>query len=118
VLEVQAETIQIAVDGIGTVRAPSLPDLKVGRSVRMTIRPELLQLSGDYDPSGRLHNQLQARIAKAIYSGNEMQYLLTLPNDLTWKARVPSAGGVAKRFHTGESLYVKWHADEAIVLPE
>jgi spermidine/putrescine transport system ATP-binding protein len=118
VQEVQEETIQIAVDGIGTVRAPSLPGLNVGRPVRMTIRPELLQLSGEYDPSGRLHNQTHARIAKAIYSGNEMQYLLTLPNNLTWKARVPSAGCMAKRFHAGESVYVKWHASEAVVLPE
>ncbi len=118
VQEVQAETIQIAVDGIGTVCAASLPGFTVGRPVRMTIRPELLQLSGEYDPSAQLCNQLRVRIAKAIYSGNEMQYLLTLPNNMTWKARVPSVGGVATRFHAGESLYVKWHAGEAVVLPE
>ena len=47
-----------------------------------------------------------------------MQYLLTLPNNLTWKARVPNAGGSAKRFHAGESAYVQWHAAEAVPLLE
>jgi hypothetical protein len=84
----------------------------------MTIRPELLELTCEFDPSGPLHNQVQARVAKAIYSGNEMQYLLTLSNNLSWKARVPSAGSAAKRFHPGESLYIKWHPSEAVVLPE
>ena len=118
VQELQADTIQVTVDGIGTVRAPSLPGLSVGHAVRLTIRPELLQLSGEFDPPAPFHNQVQARVEKAIYSGNEMQYLLTLPNNLTWKARVPSAGSAAKRFHPGESLYVKWHPAEAVVLSE
>ena len=84
----------------------------------MTIRPELLRLSGVNDPADGNQNQMKVRIAKAIYSGNEMQYLLTLPNNLTWKARVPNAGGTEKRFHAGESAYVKWQSGEAVLLPE
>ena len=118
VQEVQGDSAQIAVEGIGILRGPAIPGLDAGRSVLMTIRPELLRLSGVYDPADGNQNQMKVRIAKAIYSGNEMQYLLTLPNNLTWKARVPNAGGAAKRFHTGESAYVKWQSGEAVLLPE
>ena len=118
VQDVEGDHVRIAVDGIGLVRSPSLPGLSAGRSVRITIRPELLRLSGEYDPADGRQNQLNVRIAKAIYSGSEMQYLLTLPNNLTWKARVPNAGGRAKRFHAGESAYVKWQAGEAVPLLE
>jgi spermidine/putrescine transport system ATP-binding protein len=118
VQKVEGDDVQIAVDGIGLVRSPSLPGLTAGRSVRITIRPELLRLSGEYEPADGRQNQLNVRIAKAIYSGNEMQYLLTLPNNLTWKARVPNAGGSAKRFHAGESAYVQWKAAEAVPLLE
>jgi spermidine/putrescine transport system ATP-binding protein len=118
VQELEGDNVQIAVDGIGLVRSPSLPGLTAGRSIRITIRPELLRLSGEYKPADGRQNQLNVRIAKAIYSGNEMQYLLTLPNNLTWKARVPNAGGSAKRFHAGESAYVQWQAAEAVPLLE
>jgi spermidine/putrescine transport system ATP-binding protein len=116
--EVQRDTFQIAVDGIGIVRSPSIPGLRAGHSVRMTIRPELLRLSAEFDPADSRQNQLNVRIQKVIYSGNEIQYLLTLPNNMTWKARVPNAGGAVKRFHSGESAYVKWHPVEAVLLPE
>ena len=118
VLEVRGDSVQIAVEGIGLLRSLSLPGLYAGRPVLMTIRPEHLRLSSVRDSADGHHNQLSVRIAKAIYSGNEIQYLLTLPNNLTWKARVPNAGGIAKRFHAGESAYVKWQADEAVLLPE
>jgi len=118
VQEVEGDSAHIAVEGIGLLRSPALPGLDAGRAVLMTIRPELLRLSGVDDPADGNQNQMKVRIAKAIYSGNEMQYLLTLPNNLTWKARVPNAGGTAKRFHAGESAYVKWQSGEAVLLPE
>ena len=82
-----------------------------------TIRPERLHLSRDPATNG-FQNQIAVRVAKAIYSGNEMHYLVTLPNNLTWKARVPNADGTAKRFHAGESAYLKWRTTEAVLLPE
>jgi ABC-type Fe3+/spermidine/putrescine transport system ATPase subunit len=83
----------------------------------VTIRPERLHLSRDPATDG-YQNQILVRVAKAIYSGNEMHYLVTLPNNLTWKARVPNADGTANRFHAGESAYLKWRTAEAVLLPE
>src|SRR5436309_14020988 len=100
------------------MRCSAVPRHDAGRAILMTNLPELLRRSGVDEPADGNQNQMKVRIAKAIYSGNEMQYLLTLPNNLTWKARVPNAGGTAKRFHVGESAYVKWQSDEAVLLPE
>src|SRR5438445_3598879 len=51
VQEVQGDSAQIAVEGVGLLRGPALPGLYAGRSVLMTIRPELLRLSGVNDPA-------------------------------------------------------------------
>src|SRR5207244_12771705 len=91
--------------------------LRAGAPVLVTIRPERLHLSRDPATDGS-QNQIRVRIAKAIYSGSEMHYLVTLPNNLTWKARVPNADGTAKRFDAGESAYLKWRATDAVLLPE
>jgi hypothetical protein len=60
---------------------------------------------------------LAVHVAKAVYSGNETQYLLTLPNRQTWKARVANGAG-AKRFSAGEAAYVTWRFNEAVILAE
>jgi spermidine/putrescine transport system ATP-binding protein len=99
------------------VHAPACTGLRTGEAVLVTIRPERLHLSRDPATDG-FQNQIAVRVAKAIYSGNEMHYLVTLPNNLTWKARVPNADGSAKRFHAGESAFLKWRMAEAVLLPE
>jgi spermidine/putrescine transport system ATP-binding protein len=118
VQEVEGDTARVVVEGIGVLRSAVVPGLAVGSSVLMTIRPERLQLSRDPGTMDRHHNQVVVRIAKVIYSGSEMQYLLSLPNNLTWKARVPNADGTTKRFSAGESAYVKWQAAEAVLLSQ
>jgi spermidine/putrescine transport system ATP-binding protein len=107
----------VAVEGIGVIHATAAPGLSKGAPVLVTIRPERLHLSRDPGSDG-YQNQVAVRVAKVIYAGNETQYLLTLPNDLTWKARVPNADGAAMRFHAGESAYLKWRTAETVLLPE
>ena len=117
VQEVDGQRATVAVEGIGLVHSLASPGLSAGAPVLVTIRPERLHLSRDPGTDG-FQNQLMVRITKAIYSGNEMHYLLTLPNNLTWKVRIPNADGVVKRFHAGESAYLKWRTAEAVLLPE
>jgi spermidine/putrescine transport system ATP-binding protein len=107
----------VAVEGIGVVHAPAVAGLVAGAPVRVTIRPERLHLSRGPEPDG-FQNQVPVRVAKTIYAGNETQYLLTLPNNQTWKVRIPNADGAAKRFRAGESVYLKWRTAEAVLLPE
>jgi len=114
---IDGQRATVAVEGIGLVHAPACTGLRTGAAVLVTIRPERLHLSRDPATDG-FQNQIAVRVAKAIYSGNEMHYLVTLPTNLTWKARVPNADGSAKRFHAGESAYLKWRMAEAVLLPE
>ena len=114
---IDGQQATVAVEGIGQVHAPAVSGLRAGAPVLVTIRPERLHLSRDQGMDG-FQNQVAVRIAKAIYAGNETQYLLTLPNNLTWKARIPNAAGVVKRFQAGESAYLKWRTAEAVLLPE
>jgi spermidine/putrescine transport system ATP-binding protein len=120
--EIDGERVTVAVDGIGLVYSQTSPGLRVGAPVLVTIRPERLHLSQEPGQEGAIQqgfeHQIAVRVAKVIYAGNETQYLLTLPNNLTWKVRIPNAAGAAKRFHAGESAYLKWRTADTVLLPE
>jgi spermidine/putrescine transport system ATP-binding protein len=118
VQEGDGDTASVMVEGIGLLRASAPPGLMTGAAVLLTIRPERLKLSRDHNGTHGSYNQLTVHVAKAIYSGNEMHYLITLPNKRTWKVRVPNTDGSSKRFSVGESAYVRWQAAEAVLLPE
>jgi spermidine/putrescine transport system ATP-binding protein len=112
------DTASVMVEGIGLLRASATPGIMTGAGVLLTIRPERLTLSRDHSGTPVSSNQLAVQVAKAIYSGNEIQYMVTLPNKRTWKVRVPNTDGASKRFSVGESAYIRWMAAEAILLPE
>ena len=115
--EIEGDHASLAVEGIGLIRAPVQAGLRKGAAVLVTIRPERVELSRDPGMDGD-QNQLVVRIAKVIYSGNETHYLLTLPNNLVWKARIANTDGQGKRFEVGESAYLKWGVGQSVVLPE
>ena len=120
VQELHGETVSIAVDGIGVVRSIAPPGVDVGRSVVMTIRPERVRLAhdtGHEDPNDR-RNHLIVRVAKAIYSGSDTHYLLTLPNNQMWKAAVQNSESPGKRFSAGEPASLTWSPADAVVLTE
>lgn len=108
-----------------TVRVPDLPAIvarvppgaREGALVTMSLRPERVHLSADVKLDG-FENTLRARIHKTIYNGNEMQYLLRLTDSLIWRARVANLGGDHKQFQAGEAVFVRWQADEGVVLSE
>ncbi len=104
---------------------PSLPVLRArsalrapeGSRVTLVLRPEHLHLSQDGRVDG-FDNAVNARIEKAVYSGNETHYVLRLSETVVWNARVPNAARDQKRFQVGEAVFVRWQADEARVLTE
>ncbi|MBI3603902.1 MAG: ABC transporter ATP-binding protein [Nitrospirae bacterium] len=89
----------------------------VGSPVTLVLRPERLHLSREVSLAG-FDNTIEARISKAIYNGSEMHYLLSLADGISWKARVPNAGGSRKRFLPGEAVFVRWTVGEGVVLTE
>ncbi len=92
-----------------------LQDLAIGDRVTVVLRPERVRLSTDLPPPG-CENVLAARVEKTIYSGHELHYLLRLSDQVLWKARVANGAGDLKRFAAGEQVFVRWNADEGIVL--
>jgi spermidine/putrescine transport system ATP-binding protein len=109
----------------GTIRVQNLPvivarlpeGVGAGAAVTVSIRPERLHLSSDHNLDG-FENTVPARIQKTIFTGNATQYLLRLTEGLIWRARVPSRGGDQKQFRAGEAVFVRWQADEGVVLSE
>jgi len=110
------------------VDVPTLPSVRpvaalrpagvaAGGPVTLIVRPERLHLSADATVNG-YDNVLPARVSKAIYNGSEMQYLLSLSDGLSWQARVPNGGHGWKRFLIGEAVFIRWKAEEAVVLSE
>ncbi|MGH7209290.1 MAG: ABC transporter ATP-binding protein [Nitrospiraceae bacterium] len=112
-------------DARWTISVPDLPTILVrrpggvveGSQVSLVLRPERLHLSRDVHRNG-FDNTVPARIDKMIYNGSEVHYLLRLSNNASWKVRVPNSGGEQKRFLIGEAVFVRWNADEGIVLSE
>ena len=108
-----------------TVSVPDLPTILVrrpggvveGSQVTVVLRPERLSLSRDVHRNG-FDNTVPARIDKTIYNGSEMHYLLRLSNSALWKVRVPNSGAEQKRFLNGEAVFVRWNADEGVILSE
>ena len=87
----------------------------IGDRMVLVVRPEYLHVSQEADQDG-FDNVVPARIEKTIYTGHERQYVLRLSDALCWKARVPNARRDQKHFQTGDSVFVRWNADEARVL--
>src|SRR5206468_629772 len=85
--------------------------------VTVVLRPERLSLAPDVHRNG-FDNTVPARIDKTIYNGSEMHYLLRLSNSALWKVRVPNSGAEQKRFLNGEAVFVRWNADEGVILSE
>jgi spermidine/putrescine transport system ATP-binding protein len=103
--------------GRPTVQARLPAGVEEGSLVTLLLRPERLHLSTDVRLNG-YDNVLPARISKAVYNGSEMQYQVALSDTIVWKARLPNSSSDQKRFLAGESVFIRWNADEGVVLTE
>ena len=97
------------------IRVRCLYNVAVGDRVTVVLRPERVRLSTETRPSGD-ENVLEARVEKAIYSGHELHYLLRLSDHVLWKARIANGAGDRKRFAAGERVFIRWSADDGVVL--
>jgi len=114
---VSAATCRIQVSGLPSILARSTGALTIGDSVTLIVRPERIELSRESLHAG-YDNAIPARIEKVIYNGSENQYWFRLTDHIVWKAHELNARADRKGFVPGESILVRWHAVDGIVLTE
>jgi spermidine/putrescine transport system ATP-binding protein len=114
---VSAATCRIQVSGLPSILARSTGALTIGDSVTLIVRPERIELSRESLHAG-YDNAIPARIEKVIYNGSENQYWFRLTDHIVWKAHELNARPDRKGFVPGESILVRWHAVDGIVLTE
>jgi spermidine/putrescine transport system ATP-binding protein len=110
----------------GLPRIVSRPPARAaeGREVMLSIRPERIHLTPLTETASGManteafDNSVPGRVAKALYSGSDMLYLVCFSSGVTWKCRVANGGGDQKRFLPGETVSVRWNADEGVTLLE
>ena len=88
---------------------------RAGGSLILVLRPEQLRLSHEAHVDG-FDNAVPARIQKALYSGKETHYLLHVGEATTWNVKVANAHRDQQRFRAGETVYVRWNAEDVRVL--
>lgn len=107
----------VAVPDLPPVQAGTPPGARPGDWVTLLLRAERLHLSQEARLPG-FENVAPARVVKSLYNGSDMEYRVRLTEQVTWRVRVPNTGAGLKRFLPGEAVFVRWHADEGVVLPE
>ncbi len=107
----------VTVPDLPPVRVRTPPHLRAGSQVTLLLRAERLELSQDGSRSDR-ENAAPGRVLKSLYNGGDMEYRVRLTERHTWRVRVPNRGAGQKRFLPGEAVFVRWPADEGVVLPE
>ncbi|PJF36622.1 MAG: spermidine/putrescine ABC transporter ATP-binding protein [Candidatus Thermofonsia Clade 1 bacterium] len=87
--------------------------LAQGAPVTIAIRPEKIALSAqDSDPSA-----LRGIVREAVYIGTDMRYVVQLGQRTQVVVRVQNLGAERdQRFRRGDSVYVKWAAENARLL--
>lgn len=114
---VEGTRCRIEASGLPMIQADMPAGAGPGRAVSIVLRPERLHVSQQTAPNG-FDNVVPARVAKAVYNGHEMQYQLRIDERLLWTVRVPNADGGQKRFLPGDTVSVRWNANESVVLAQ
>jgi spermidine/putrescine transport system ATP-binding protein len=87
-----------------------------GRGATVTVRPEMVKLSGaENAPSG----SLSALVQEVVYIGTDTRYVLSLTDGQTLTARIQNGSGADWReYARGEKVKVHWADDDARILNE
>ena len=109
---VRAESLPASV----SIQALVPPGGTAGTKVTLVLRPERIHLSPEVR-ADEFDNVLPARVTKTVYNGRELQYHLRIADGALWQARITN-GVEHKPFVAGESLYVRWNADDVVILTE
>jgi spermidine/putrescine transport system ATP-binding protein len=92
-----------------------------GDQAVVSIRPEKLHLFAlDHVPDGqdRVTARLRGSVIQMIYLGTDTRYVVLLDGGVNLVARMQNVNGTETRFHSGDSVEVRWEANHARVLKE
>jgi spermidine/putrescine ABC transporter ATP-binding subunit len=93
--------MRVAASGL-TIQTPSLPDVALGRKVLLFLRPneiELLPADAALEA-----NTFPAKVEKATYLGDTMDYRLTLGEGAELRVQADAR----HRYHAGDSVHLRW----------
>jgi len=92
------------------------PDIAVGQTVELSVRPEAVTLHGQNGTGPSMAvGTIHATVEQAAYLGGNVQYLVRSPSGLSITALVPKSGG---RIPVGGEVDVTWSPGDALVLAE
>jgi len=94
------------------------PDIVVGRTVELSVRPEAIILrppSGNRDEATSGPGWIAAAVEQVAYLGGNVQYLVRSSGGLTLTALAPKTG---ERLPVGGTVDVTWSPGDALILAE
>ncbi|HEY3327048.1 MAG TPA: ABC transporter ATP-binding protein [Novimethylophilus sp.] len=116
VLENTHGHLQLGIDGLGEVLAPSMPGPMAGGHGLLALRPEQVRIvagSEDID----LKNRFSGQVRELLYHGDVTIYTVALANGALFKALRPnSTPGRATFFEVGDAVTVAWRHDAGVFL--
>jgi len=115
ITDIQREQCRMEGSHFQNILAGCPPEVSIADNVTIIIRPERLHLSLQADQNG-FDNCLPAMIQKATFNGKEMLYHLDLFHGIEWMARTPLGPGQPPILHSGQSVFVQWHASAGFLL--
>jgi spermidine/putrescine transport system ATP-binding protein len=107
VLAADAETLSLAVAGLGEIRAPADGVSGPGGRGLLALRPEQVRLAASADPAWV--NRFPGTVQDFLYSGDVTTYQVRLDNGCLLQALLPNAApGRARFYEVGDRVMVGW----------
>jgi spermidine/putrescine ABC transporter ATP-binding subunit len=112
-------TWNVRMGGGGTFRVPDHPSLRPGKSIRIAVRPEWMDVvRPDAPPPGE--NALSGTIREIIYLGETMHVIVTVPGSGDITVALRNEGQLIKPlvWKRGEAAAVAWLPEDCQILEE
>lgn len=107
--------IALAAEPPLTVAVPPDKEAPLNVAVTIAVRPERIQLRPT--PRADMPNHLQGRVAEASYLGTTLQYTVETGYPTPLDVHQQNTGvNALQRFQRGDSVYVQWFPEDAVVL--
>ena len=116
VAEVGVDQAMVALGEGVQIPARSLDALSPGQSVTVAVRPEKISLDHTAPTNGV---SIPAIVDEAVYIGTDTRFTVRIANRHKVVARIQNVGGApgeTRPFRRGDTVYVSWALDSALIL--
>ena len=112
---VSGDAVMVLVDDRFSVPAPRNRSVVTGAEVSLAVRPEKLMINSE--PGEGI--SIPGAVIETIYIGTDLRYEVKISDKTTVTVREQNRNGIeAKRYQTGDNVYVSWAKDNASLLTE